>query len=85
MCVHHVLNRHYRTSTTVNKNNCQKKDYILLGKPPELYVPKHKFLYYMEGSGYSMLVGGYKQSEGEGTDGGGIYGNYAAAVAESLH
>jgi len=24
----------------------------------------------MKGSGYSMLVGGYKQSEGQGTDGG---------------
>ena len=34
---------------------------------------------------YSMLVGGYKQSEGQGTDGDGIYGDYAAAVAESLH
>ena len=32
-----------------------------------------------------MLVGGYKQSEGQGTDGDGIYGDYAAAVAESLH
>jgi len=39
----------------------------------------------MVGSGYSMLVDGYKQSEGEETDGGGIYGDYAAAVAESLH
>ena len=40
----------------------------------------------MEGSGYSMLVGGYKQSGGGGgPDGGGIYGDYAAAVAESLH
>ena len=39
----------------------------------------------MEGSGYSMLVGGYKQSGGQGTDRGGIYGDYAAAVAESLH
>jgi len=39
----------------------------------------------MEGSGYSMLVGGYKQSGGQGTDGGGIYGDYAAALAESLH
>ena len=28
----------------------------------------------MEGSGYSMLIGGYKQSEGQETDGGGIYG-----------
>ena len=39
----------------------------------------------MEGSGYSMLVGRYKQSEGQGTDRGGIYGDYTAAVAESLH
>jgi hypothetical protein len=40
----------------------------------------------MEGSSYSMLVGGYKQSGGgQGTDGDGIYGDYAAAVAESLH
>jgi hypothetical protein len=27
----------------------------------------------MEGSGYSMLVGGDKQSEGQGTDGGRYY------------
>ena len=26
-------------------------------------VARHKFLYYMEGSGYSMLVDGYKQNE----------------------
>ena len=40
----------------------------------------------MEGSGYSMLVGGYKQNErGKEPMGGGIYGDYAAAVAESLH
>jgi len=39
----------------------------------------------MEGSGRFMLIGRDKQSEGQGTDGGGIYGNYAAAVAESLH
>ena len=32
-----------------------------------------------------MLIGRYKQSGGQGTDGGGIYGDYAAAVAESLH
>ena len=39
----------------------------------------------MEGSGHFMPVGGYKQSGGQGTDGGGIYRDYAAAVAESLH
>ncbi len=35
-----------------------------------------------------MLSGGYKQNgggRGQGTDRGGIYGDYAAAVAESLH
>ena len=35
----------------------------------------------MEGSGYFMLVGGDRQSGGQGTDGGGIYGDYAASNA----
>ena len=39
----------------------------------------------MEGSDYFMPVGGDRQCGGQGTDRGGIYGNYAAAVAESLH
>ena len=39
----------------------------------------------MEGSGYFMLTGGDRQGRGQGTDRGGIYGDYAAAVAESLH
>ena len=42
----------------------------------------------MEGSGHFMLIGRYKQNgEGGGKEsmGGGIYGNYAAVVAESLH
>ena len=40
----------------------------------------------MEGSGYSMLVDGYKQNGGgKEPMGDGIYVNYAAAVAEFLH
>jgi len=27
----------------------------------------------MEGSGYSMLISGFKQSEGQGTDGGAVF------------
>jgi hypothetical protein len=30
----------------------------------------------MEGSGYSMLIGGYKQSGRQGTDGGGNWNGY---------
>ena len=44
---------------------CGQK-FLIINLVVNITERRHKFLYYMEGSGYSMLVGGYKQSGGEG-------------------
>ena len=46
-------------------------------------LSKYNFIFYRNEAILCQLVGIGKV--GQGTDGGGIYGDYAAAVAESLH
>ena len=62
--IREVITKH-RTTKQKQKRECEQEFDWRQKKPPELCVGRHKFLYYMEGSGYSMLVGGYKQSGGK--------------------